>query len=174
MDEEPQSQEVQEDRQAAVGHRALGATWRLIILVVAVAAIAVTLAQSLRVYFYQADQIATLRVEIQARQDEISQLNDQIKRWDDPKYVKAEARTRLGWVMRGETGYRVIGADGKPIGGDSNVLRTGEGDAADAAWFDRMWGSVVVADQPVPTDAPSQEPAPDVTIGPSTNPSPTR
>lgn len=172
MEDETPASDVSEERRSPVGHRALGATWRLLILVVAVAAIAVTLAQSLRVYFYQADEIASLRVEIQARQQEISQLNDQLKRWDDPKYVRAEARTRLGWVMRGETGYRVIGADGKPIGGDSNVLRVGEDDAAGTAWFDRMWGSVVVADQPVPTEAPA--PAPDVTIGPSPEPSPTR
>ena len=35
----------------------------------------------------------------------------------DPDYVRTQARERLGWVVPGETGYRVVGADGKPLGG---------------------------------------------------------
>ena len=92
-------------------------TWRLLILGVVMAALAVTLAQSLRVYFAQAQETAMLREQIAQRQQEISTLEDQLARWKDPAFVKAEARSRLGWVMPGETGYRVIGADGKPIGG---------------------------------------------------------
>ena len=121
-------------------------TWRLLILGVVMAALAVTLAQSLRVYFAQAQETAMLREQIAQRQQEIATLDDQLARWKDPAFVKAEARMRLGWVVPGETGYRVIGADGKPIGGDSTVLSPSK--PSTGMWWQQMWGSVGVADAP--------------------------
>lgn len=151
--------------------RALGMTWRLLLLGVVVAVIAVTLAQSLRVYFVQAEQIAQLRAEIEATRAEIDELEDQLARWEDPAYVEAQARERLGWVFPGEVGYRVIGADGEPIGGDSAVLATEE-ETAPGLWWEKMWGSVAVADQPVAEPEPAATPSDDVTIGVSPEPSP--
>ena len=87
-----------------------------------------------------------LRDQIAQRQQEISTLEDQLARWKDPAFVKAEARSRLGWVMPGETGYRVIGADGKPIGGDSTALAPNK--PSSGLWWQQMWGSVAVADAP--------------------------
>ncbi len=141
--------------------RAFGVTWRLILLGVVIAAIAMTLAQSLRVYFAQSSEIAQLRADIDAERATIAHLEDQLQRWDDPEFVKAEARERLGWVMPGDVGYRVIGHDGEPIGGDSAVL--GEEDTMTGPWYERLWGSVAAADQPVDEDegdAGSGEPAP--------------
>ena len=110
------------------------------------AALAVTLAQSLRVYFAQAKEMALLQQQIAQSRQEIATLDDQLARWKDPAFVKAEARTRLGWVVPGETGYRVIGADGKPIGGDSTVLSPSK--PSTGMWWQQMWGSVGVADAP--------------------------
>lgn len=121
-----------------------------------VAAIAVSLGQSLRVYFAQAEQIAELRVEIQQRHDEIADLEDQINRWQDPDYVRAMARERLGWVMPGETGYRVIGVDGEALG-ESDLLGTAE---VSGMWWEKMWGSVAVADRPVEDEESSESPNP--------------
>ena len=87
-----------------MGARALGMTWRLIILAVVVAAVAVTLAQSLRVYFAQRQEIAQYREQIRTSQEEISELQDKLARWDDPDFVRAEARSRLGWVLPGGVG----------------------------------------------------------------------
>ncbi|MDO5093305.1 MAG: septum formation initiator family protein [Propionibacteriaceae bacterium] len=126
--------------------RALGMTWRLLILGVVIAALAVTLAQSLRVYFGQSQEIATLRAQIETSKQEIADLEDQLSRWQDPAFVKAEARERLGWVMPGETGYRVIGADGQPLGGNSTVLSSEQ--PTGGQWWENMWGSVKVADVP--------------------------
>lgn len=154
-----------------VGGRALGVTWRLLLLGVVVAVIAVTLAQSLRVYFAQRQEIAQYRAEIQGTLDHISELEDQLERWNDPNFVRAEARTRLGWVMPGEVGYRVIGADGQTLGGDSDVLAS-EGDIPTGEWWERVWGSVVVADQPLPVATPSPTPIPDLTDEPLATPTP--
>ncbi len=152
-----------------MGARALGVTWRLLILAVVVAAIAITLAQSLRVYFAQRQEIAQFRVEIQASTDEIADLEDQLARWEDPDFVRAEARSRLGWVMPGEVGYRVIGVDGEALGGDSDVLAAEQ--PPTGLWWERVWGSVVAADQPVPEATASPSSIPDLTIQPSASPS---
>ena len=144
--------------------RALSVTWRLILLGVVAAAIAVTLAQSLRVYFAQRTEIAEFRTEIRATTEEIATMEDQLARWEDPDFVRAEARSRLGWVMPGEIGYRVIGVDGEPLGGDSAALAHEE---ATGLWWERVWGSVVVADQPVAEANPDATQVPDVIIEPT-------
>ncbi len=148
--------------------KALGVTWRLLILAVVMAAIAITLAQSLRVYFAQRQEIAQFRAEIQASNEEIADLEDQLARWEDPDFVRAEARSRLGWVLPGEVGYRVIGVDGEALGGDSDVLSAEQ--APTGLWWERVWGSVVAADEPVPEASSRPSPIPDLTIEPSPSP----
>ena len=140
------AQAAEERPRVSSSERALGMTWRLLILGVVMAALAVTLAQSLRVYFAQAKEKAQLQQQIDQTKQEIAPLDDQLARWKDPAFVKAEARMRLGWVVPGETGYRVIGADGKPIGGDSTVLSPSK--PSTGMWWQQMWGSVGVADAP--------------------------
>lgn len=152
--------------------RALTATWRLIVLLAVIAGIALVLAHSLRVYFAQRTELADLKVQIAAEQANIADLNDQLARWDDPEYVRAIARERLGWVMPGEVGYHVLGADGKPL--DGATIETGEEPEA-GPWWARMWGSVQAADQLAeeePED-PAEAPDPNRIIEPSPTPSPT-
>ncbi|SDL41537.1 FtsB family cell division protein [Tessaracoccus oleiagri] len=157
--------------------RAGGITWRLIVLVVVVLGVAIVLAQSLRIYFLQSQELAEVRAQIAKTEAEIADQRDQLERWNDPAYVRSQARVRLGWVMPGEVGYRVIGPDGKPLDGSETV-----GDMADeptGPWYERMWTSVQVADEPAPEPLPSPKPDERV-IGvetpsptPSPSPSPT-
>lgn len=154
----------------AARSRAFGLTWRLIAMMVVLAVIALTLTQSLRVYFTQASQIATLRAEIDAENERIADLEDQIARWDDPAYVKAQARERLGWVMPGETGYRVVDADGNPVGTDEALV---EPESTDGQWWQDVWGSVAVADNPAAYPDPSATPSPDAGATITPDPSPT-
>lgn len=107
----------------------------------------ITYASSLRIYFDQKMRIAQQQAEIAQQQAEIDALTDEIKRWDDPEYVKAQARSRLGWVVPGEIGYRVIGSDGEPIGGGVE-LEASEPTQELSTWYERLWASAEVADQP--------------------------
>jgi len=81
----------------------------------------ISYATSLRIYFHQSRQIATARAEITTRQQRIAELQGELARWNDAQYVKTQARDRLGWVIPGETGFRVIGPDGKPLGGGAEI-----------------------------------------------------
>ena len=147
--------------------RAITATWRLLVLLAVIAAIGLVLAHSLRVYFVQRAEIADLKVQIAQEQANIADLNDQLERWNDPEYVRAIARERLGWVVPGEVGYHVLGADGKPL--DGATIDAGE-DENTGTWWERMWGSVQVADQLAEEESTAEAPDPDRTIEPSPAP----
>ena len=55
-----------------------------------------------------------------------------------------QARLRFGWVMPGEVGYRVIGADGEVLAGDGATLDHADRNRPaeqDPDWWDTAWGS---------------------------------
>ena len=133
-----------------VWQRGLHLTRRALVMVVVVVALAISFGTSLRVYLGQQHDLAVAEQEIRERSAQIADLQSELARWDDPDYVKAQARERLGWVMPGETGYRAVGEDGKPLGGGAVItseqtLAAGE---HDPVWWDRLWGSVQTADAP--------------------------
>ncbi len=95
--------------------------------------------------------MADLKAEIAAAEEKRDDLRDELERWRDPDYVKQQARSRLGWVVPGETGYRVLGPDGKPVSGaklDSTSRLPG--DEHSGTWWEELLGSVAAADQPAP------------------------
>ena len=125
-------------------------TSRAVALVLVLVVLALSYASMLRVYMDQQHEIAVSQQEIRDRSAQIDQLKGELARWDDPAYVKAQARERLGWVMPGETGYRVVGDDGQPLGGGV-VIESKDGAAGNekaGQWWDRLWGSVAAADAP--------------------------
>ena len=131
--------------------RGLHLTRRAMVLALVVIVLAISFGQSLRIYLSQQHDLAVAQQQLRERSAQIADLEAELARWNDPEYVKAQARDRLGWVMPGETGYRVVGADGKPLGGgvvieSEQQLPVGE---HDPVWWDRLWGSVKAADAPV-------------------------
>lgn len=121
----------------------------------------ISYASSLRIYFSQAHEIAATRIEIADRQQRISDLQGELGQWDDPDYVRTEARQRLGWVVPGETGYQVVGADGEPLGGGAAIQ--GASDPATTpqdVWWAKLWGSVEAADKPAPVKKKAVDPGP--------------
>jgi cell division protein FtsB len=127
-------------------------TARAIALAVVLLILTISYASSLRIYFAQAHDIAATKAEIAERQQRIVTLEAELAKWQDENYVRTQARERLGWVVPGEIGYKVVDADGKPLGGGAEI----SGDAvepvkpAEDAWWAKLWGSVAAADQPTP------------------------
>lgn len=143
----------------AVRGRRSSITTRAIALAVVLLILTISYASSLRIYFAQAEQISATRVDIAARQERIAELKTQLGLWNDPAFVRQQARERLGWVVPGEIGFRVIGPDGKPLGGGVEIGRPATSDdRPPVAWWQRLRGSVVTADRPAPT-APAKKPA---------------
>jgi len=144
------SSPVTPDATPATPQATVHLTRRASVLLLVVVVLAISFGQSLRIYLSQQHDLAVAQQQIRDRSAQIADLETELARWNDPEYVKAQARDRLGWVMPGETGYRVVGADGKPLGGgvvieSEQSLPAGE---HDPVWWDRLWGSVRTADAP--------------------------
>jgi len=151
-------------------------TWRLIALVAVVVVLIISYASSLRVYFNQQSQLAAARAQIAANQQTVGDLHDELARWQDPAYVQAQARARLGWVVPGEIGFQVIGADGQPLSPAANINASGPVATAQPQqyWWDRLLGSAAAADNPAPaTPTPSDIPTITIDTTPTPSDSPT-
>jgi cell division protein FtsB len=76
----------------------------LVLLVLAVGG----LAPALTTYLDQRQQIADTAARIAQQKAELRDLDAQVARWDDPAYVRAQAASRLFYVVPGTTAYRLI------------------------------------------------------------------
>ena len=153
--------------------RGLRLTNRAIALILVSLVLVLMYASSIKVYFAQQSEIAQHEASIRQHEQDIAALQDQVSRWQDPNYVKAQARERLGWVMPGEIGYKVITPDGVLAPsvhiGSSSTLPQGE---HPTTWWERLTSSMAVADNPAPA---KDEPATvTVSSAPSSSASPGR
>src|SRR3954463_12093953 len=83
-------------------------TARAAVLAVALASVALALALPFKVWVAQRGQISDLQSQTRTAQQRIAQLRAEQLRWQDPDYVRQQARLRLHYVMPGETAYRVL------------------------------------------------------------------
>ena len=105
--------------------RSSSLTARALALAVVILMLTISYANSLRIYFAQSHEVAATKAEIADREARIGDLQTELDRWDDPAFVKLQARNRLGWVVPGEIGFTVVDADGKPLGGGQQLGRGG-------------------------------------------------
>lgn len=114
---------------------------RLLALAVVLIAVIVLLAPSVSRYLQQQAELDALRADIARQQQEQADYRSEFARWDDPAFVRQQARERIFLVMPGETRYLVKGGEGIEES-------TGEGSAAgpaDLPWVDSLWSSVARA-----------------------------
>lgn len=115
---------------------------RFLALAVVMIAITVMLAPTVKIWFEKSAEIAALEADIAARKAEQNSLKQQVSRWQDPNYVKQQARDRINMVMPGETGYWVFGSD-EPAGTSSGQAGAGSAeDPANLPWVDALWESI--------------------------------
>jgi cell division protein FtsB len=155
----PKAQAPRPDESAApLLRRGSSLTARAIALGLVLLILTISYATSLRIYFAQAHEIASTKAEIAERQQRIRDLQGELARWDDEAYVRTQARERLGWVVPGETGYTVVDADGKPLGGGAKIsAETAPAEQPQDSWWSKLWGSVEAADRPAPVKNPVEE-----------------
>jgi cell division protein FtsB len=120
-------------------------TGRAAILAVVVAALVVMLAVPVRVWLGQRHRIGALHHRVSAQEHRVAQLQRQEKRWQDPAFVRRQARRRLHYVLPGETLYTTLG---RPSGGGPPARAAGHRHARPAAsqpWYDRLMDSLTTA-----------------------------
>ncbi len=125
-------------------------TRRALLFFAVIIVLALSYAGSLRVYLVQGQELAAAHEQIEERTARVAELTSELARWNDPAYVKMQARDRLGWVMPGEIGYRVIGRDGKMLSGTTEIQGVGatRPNGLEAKWWDRLAGAIAAADEP--------------------------
>lgn len=72
----------------------------------------VTLAPGVQTWIVQRQQIFEAQAEVEQAQKDVAAMTEERKRWEDPAYIRAQARDRLYYVMPGEVSYLVLDADG--------------------------------------------------------------
>ncbi|MEY9859857.1 cell division protein FtsB [Catenulispora sp. GAS73] len=144
---------------AGSGKKRTRYTARAAILMLVLCALVLALAYPLQQYFSQSSQIDQLKQQNSEKRAEVEQLRQQLAEWQDPDYVKIQARLRLHYVFPGETGLRLLGAGDAATGGPDGTLGPSEGSSA---WYAQLWSSVTAA-----TGAPPPSSTPSVTAGPT-------
>ncbi|MCH1865837.1 septum formation initiator family protein [Nocardioides sp. CFH 31398] len=132
-------------------------TSRGAILALVLAVLVVSYASSLRAYLVQREHIADVKAEIAERQDAITALEREQRRWEDPVYLASQARARFGYLMPGETGFQVLDEDGEPLGAGNGLPETEPEPERPTAWWKTAWESVEIAGRP--QQVPEKEPA---------------
>ena len=119
-------------------------TGRAAVLALVVCMLAISLAYPMREYLSQRGDIGDYTAKVAAQEKRVAELTRARERWNDPAYVKAQARERLHFVMPGETQYVVLEPDEAPAPAPS---KRSTRPAPERPWFGDLWRSVEVAGQ---------------------------
>ena len=110
---------------------------RLLVLAMVMIVVIVLLTPSVNTYLHQRSDITALQTEIAEQKEKSATLESQLQRWEDPNYIKQQARERIFLVMPGETRYLVKGEDGV-----ETVEQEAQEEETDLKWVDSLWDSV--------------------------------
>jgi cell division protein FtsB len=144
----------------------------LVMIVVGV----VTVAPNVQTFFSYRQQIADMQAQVDAEKKELADMIVERKRWDDPVYVRSQARQRLYYVLPGEVSYLVMDAGSVNTSDKSGTVGAMLADRRNTSvisssirttsenWVDDIVGSVIRAgiEEPV-----VEEPAPKETKAPN-------
>ena len=102
--------------------------------------LALTLAPPIKHYFTQRAQISALNAQLVSDNKALDDARKELSLWQDPEYIKSQARERLHFVLPGERQYIVTGTDrnteNEPTTKISSALVDGQ------PWYTRLIASI--------------------------------
>ncbi|KYH45701.1 hypothetical protein AZH51_18520 [Branchiibius sp. NY16-3462-2] len=101
--------------------------------------LAVLLTPTVRGYLGQRSQINQAQAQVEAQEKDIAAKQGQLKQWNDPKYVQEQAKSRLGFVMPGQTLTVTVDKNGQArqsAGTDVIPAKPTQ------PWYGQLWSSV--------------------------------
>lgn len=126
-------------------------TIRTLALAVVLLMAFILITPTLRAYVRQQEEMRELNAELSAAQQEATELEEEIRRWNNDEYVRSQARDRFGFVMPGETPYRVLdpetilGQEEEPEADLVGSIPIGGG-----PWYLDVWESIQTAGEMEP------------------------
>jgi cell division protein FtsB len=119
-----------------------GISTRLLILFIVLFAIAVTLAPPTQHYFAQRAQISALEASVASNRAKLLEARAELERWNDPDYVRSQARTRLHFVLPGERQYIILGAGNEASSTTEGAAPINEDFPLGVPWYSRVISSI--------------------------------
>ncbi len=123
-----------------------------------VVVLAVFLVPSGQTWLEQRSEIGRLEAQIQQQEKDLAAARAEEARWNDPAYVRTQARERLQYVLPGETAYRVPGSGQTDLTDPAEVAARSTSSAQ--AWYANIWTSLRIAGLDDAADAIQRTPEP--------------
>ncbi|MFI6152083.1 septum formation initiator family protein [Kitasatospora sp. NPDC051170] len=140
-------------------------TSRATVLVLVLCSLVAILAYPTRQFISQRAEISAQRAKADHARQQVEQLRRDKARWQDPEYVKAQARARLHYAVPGETPYIAVDPAGRDAARASAPASPSGGTAAGPVkaakpWYAGIWDSVDAADTAAAAPAAPAAPRP--------------
>ena len=102
--------------------------------------LALTIAPPVKHYFTQRAQISALKAELSADNTALEKAREELLLWQDPEYIKSQARERLHFVLPGERQYIVT--DGEKNQQQNGTTKIASSLADGQPWYSRLIASI--------------------------------
>jgi len=102
--------------------------------------LALTIAPPVKHYFTQRAQISALKAQLSADNSALQKAREELTLWQDPDYIKSQARERLHFVLPGERQYIVT--DGQTNTSQNGSTKIASSLADGQPWYSRLIASI--------------------------------
>ncbi|OBF25005.1 septum formation initiator family protein [Mycobacterium sp. ACS4331] len=157
---EPIRQSIAESAELSSEQRLGFTARRAAILAAVVCVLTLTIAGPVRTYFAQRTEMQQMAASRQALEAQIAELQAQKDKLADPKYIAAQARERLGFVMPGDIPYQVQLPPGAVV--TDGPEQAPEAVANTDPWYTSLWKTI--ADTPHGAPPPPIPPPPPAVV----------
>ena len=113
---------------------------RVLALSVIFFVLALTIAPPVKHYFTQRAQISALKAQLSADNSALEKARQELTLWQDPEYVKSQARERLHFVLPGERQYIVV--EGQTDANQDGTTKIASSLADGQPWYSRLIASI--------------------------------
>jgi len=102
--------------------------------------LALTIAPPVKHYFTQRAQISALKAQLSADNSALQKAREELTLWQDPEYIKSQARERLHFVLPGERQY--IFTDAQTNTSQNGATKIASSLADGQPWYARLIASI--------------------------------
>jgi cell division protein FtsB len=102
--------------------------------------LALTIAPPVKNYFTQRAQISALKSQLSADNSALQKAREELLLWQDPEYIKSQARERLHFVLPGERQYIVTDGENNPQQNGTTKIASSLADGQ--PWYARLIASI--------------------------------
>lgn len=124
-------------------------TSRVTVLAAVLIALALGYTYPIRVYLNQQSDIARLEAAQKAQREHIGRLSEEAALWQDPEYIKIQAKQRFYMVLPGEVPLVVL-TDPEGAAREAGVDPRAASAVPRNPWYDTLWSSIQAANEGLP------------------------